>query len=328
LSFGAVHVRGIFGRGLRLELVLGLGVAVAMPALALAAEDTQSQATQTSLSAETRDSGGQTQATVTLSVLGADGLPATGAVLIRDHGKEVAGVALSDQGTAKTVLSLPAGNHALSAAYVGNSSHQASTSLSTSVTAQATATPSYTVSASPATLSLTAGDTGTVAVSVTPSNASSLTAPIFVTLSCSGLPDESSCTFTPASVEILSTSTTALTSSMAISTVKATTTSSSIKPVNSPIALALLIPGALGLLGLAVGGRRRRWLVRTSLVALVGLVAMLGTTACNPRYNYLNHGPTTSIPTPSGTYTVTIAAQSSDGVTATNKTTTIALTVK
>ena len=42
----------------------------------------------------------------------------------------------------------------------------------------------------------------------------------------------------------------------------------------------------------------------------------LGTTACNPLYNYYNHGPVPNPATPSGTYTVTVTAQSSNGVTA------------
>jgi hypothetical protein len=53
----------------------------------------------------------------------------------------------------------------------------------------------------------------------------------------------------------------------------------------------------------------------------------LGTTACNPRYSYLNHGPVQNPATPAGTYTITIAAQSSNGVTAITQTTTMAVTV-
>jgi hypothetical protein len=71
-----------------------------------------------------------------------------------------------------------------------------------------------------------------------------------------------------------------------------------------------------------------RWLNRLSLVALVGLVAMLGITACNPRYNYEHHGPPQNPATPPGTYTVNVIAQSSNGITATTHSTTIALTVQ
>jgi hypothetical protein len=194
----------------------------------------------------------------------------------------------------------------------------------------ATTTPSFVPTVSPAAITLPAGQSGNIAVSVTPENASALAAPMFVTLSCSGLPDEASCTFTPESVEILPTSTAALTSTMVIQTQKASSTSAQNLRHSSasPIAFAILFPGALGLIGLAWGGRRRRWLTRASLLTLVGLVTLLGTTACNPRYSYLNHGPIPNPATPAGTYQVIVAAQSSTGLTATTVTTTLALTVQ
>jgi uncharacterized membrane protein YebE (DUF533 family) len=84
----------------------------------------------------------------------------------------------------------------------------------------------------------------------------------------------------------------------------------------------------LALGGLAWGARRRRWLQRLALVALVGLVAAMGTTACKPLYNYYKHGPTENPATPSGTYTVTVTGQSTNGVTAiTSPPTTFVLTV-
>jgi hypothetical protein len=96
---------------------------------------------------------------------------------------------------------------------------------------------------------------------------------------------------------------------------------------SSPIAWAFLLPGALGLGGLAFGARRRRWLSRFLLVALVGLVTMLGATACNPRYYYLNHGPPINPATPAGTYNITVTAQSSNGVTAITHSTNFVLVV-
>jgi hypothetical protein len=79
---------------------------------------------------------------------------------------------------------------------------------------------------------------------------------------------------------------------------------------------------------LAWGARRRAWLRRLSLVALVGFVAKLGTTASNPRYYYYNHGPPTNQATPSGTFTITVTGQSSNGITAVTQNTTFALTVQ
>jgi hypothetical protein len=323
-----VHVRGIFCRGPRLELIAGLGIALAMPALAMAAESAQSLATQTALTAETSDQRGRTQATVQVTVTGEDGLPAQGAIAVSDHGRQLAGAALNAEGQVKVVLDLPAGEHLLRAVYTGDATHQASASQPSGVHAMSsTGTPDFQISASPATLTLTAGQSGTVTASVTPVNAASLTAPMFVTLSCSGLPDQASCTFTPENVEILPGTTAAITSSMVIET-QMVSAMSSAHPHGNLVDWALLLPGALGLGGLAWGVRRYTWLNRLSLVALVGLVTLLGTTACNPRYNYEHHGPLRDRAIPAGTYTVNVIAQSSNGITATTHFTTIALTVQ
>ena len=326
---------GMIRRGLRLELVAAIGIALAVPALACAAENAQAgtvarQSTQTTLTVETHDQAGRTQAALAITVTGEDGLPATGAVSICDNGRgqirELAGAALSKQGRATLVLALPAGDHSFTAAYDGDLSHNSSVSESVHALAQTTTTPDFAVSVNPATLTLTPGQSGTVTASITPENASALTAPMFVTLSCSGLPDQASCTFNPENVEILPNATAALTSSMVILTQKQEGLLT--RPGSNGVALAILLPGALCLGGLAWSVRRRPWLQRLSLLALVALVSMLGATACNARYNYYNHGPPINPATPAGTYTVDVNAQSSNGVTATTHFTTLAFTVQ
>jgi hypothetical protein len=310
-------------------LVAGLGIALAMPALALAAESAPALATQTTLTAETHDLAGRTRATVAVSVMGEDGQPASGAISIGDQGTPLAGAALDAQGQATVVLDLPAGAHSLTAVYAGDTTHRASRSLPALVHAQVSSTPSFAVSVAPTALTLTAGQSGTVITSVTPQNSSALTAPMFVTLSCSGLPDQAACTFTPENIEILPAATAPITSTMVITTQQASSVGAA-RPRSNNVSWAFLLPGTLGLGGLAWGARRRRWLSRLSLLALVAFVATLGTTACNARYNYFNHGPPQNPATPAGTYTVTVTAQSSNGVTAITSppTTTIALTVQ
>ena len=64
------------------------------------------------------------------------------------------------------------------------------------------------------------------------------------------------------------------------------------------------------------------------MLGLVGIVAMLGMTACSPLYTYRNHGPSPNLPTPTGTFTLLVTAQSSNGITATTHSTTLALTVQ
>jgi hypothetical protein len=302
-------------------------MALALPAWVWAA----SQATQTRLSAETHDQNGRTRAALSITVAGEDGLPASGTVTIEDEGKPLAGSILKADGTALISVDLLPGGHDLRAFYSGDAAHNASISDPTAVSAQATSTPDFNVSVNPASLSLTAGQTGNATASVTPVNASALTAPMFVTLSCSGMPDQSTCAFTPENVEILPNATTPIPSSMVITTQSAGTRGMAAPPASrgtGPVAWAVLLPGAIFLGGLAFAARRRRWLSRVSLIALLGFISVLGATACAPRYNYFNHGPPYNLPTPAGTYKVTISAQSSNGVTATTRNTTFALTVK
>lgn len=317
-------MRGMIRRGLRLELVAGLGIALAMPAAAFAAQAT---ATQTTLSVETHDQAARTKASVSVSVIGGNSLPATGVIALSDHGRPLAGAVLNAQGQATFAVDLAAGAHSLTANYAGDTSHRASVSPAASVQAQDSGTPDFQISVAPATLTLTPGQSGTVVASVTPENASALTAPMFVTLSCSGLPDESSCAFTPENIEVLPNATAAIPSNMLVIT-NLPSYASLGRPRSRGLALAILLPGALGLGGVAFSFRRRRLLHRLSLLALVALVGLLGATACNARYDYYHHGPPLDPATPAGTYTVDVTAQSSNGVTATTHTTTLAFTVQ
>jgi Bacterial Ig-like domain (group 3) len=323
-----VHVTRIFCRSLRLQWVATLGIVFAIPALAATAASPQ-QATQTTLLVDTHDLAGQTQATLSITVAGADGSPATGSIAINDHGRPLAGFALDPQGHATATVALAPGDHNLSAVYTGDTAHLTSSSQVAPVHAVAGTTPDFSVSIAPGTLSLKQGQSGSATVSVTPISAASLSAPMFVTISCAGLPDQTACTFTPENIQIPVGATADINSSMVLATQAPTLVKA--EPIQHrdarPIALALALPGSLAFVGLAFGARRRRFFSRLVLLALVGFVAVLGATACNPLYNYKNHGPTPNLPTPAGTYNVTISAQSSNGVTATTHTTTLALTV-
>jgi len=339
-------VRGLNCRYLRLDLVAGLGIALAL-AFWPAAAAAQQIATHTTLTVETGEQNGHTQATATVSVTAADGQPASGVVVIEEGDSELAEAVLNAEGVASPVFSLPAGDHDLRAVYVGDASHLGSASVTASATAQASSTPSFTLSLAPVApstlpLTLVAGNAGTIAVTVVPEDNAALTGPMFVTLSCSGLPSEASCTFTPESVEILPTTPASCpadspasacppVSSMLLQTV-AVSGARVLQPgfpgsAGRPVAWAIILPGVLGLGGLAWGGRRRRWLQRLALVALIGLVTALGTTACKPTFNYYYHGPVPNPATPSGTYTVTVTAQSTNGVSAITTNTTMVLTV-
>jgi hypothetical protein len=350
-----VHVRGIVRRGLRLELVAGLGIALALPALAAPA----GVATTTTLTApqttQITQSDAQTCSLTSLSVsvASAAGVPA-GTVSIEDGSAPLASADLDSNGKASFQFALKDGAHSLSAVYAGNADFLTSSSAAASVTIGNQCDSPFVVTVSNLTptsaantLTLTPGEAGTGTISVTPLQeyVSTLAAPAFITISCSGLPDQASCIYTPESLEILPDQNSAVTSSMVLQTyAQSTALASPATPSgkgSSPIAWAFLLPGALGLGGLAWGTRRRRgprgqvfvrgvvrhWLSRLSLVALVSLVTLLGTTGCNPRYSYEHHGPVPNPPTPAGTYTVTVTAQTNNGVTAITQHTTFVMTV-
>lgn len=317
---------GFLRRGLRFQLVAALSIALAVPALALAAENAPRLPTQTALAVHTLDQYGHARATVT--VTGEDGRPATGVVSFSDNGVPLAGAALNAAGKATLVLTLPEGDHSLSATYTGDAAHLESTSDAAGAQAASSGTtPNFNVAVSPVTLSLTPGQTGNVTASVTPVNSAALTTPMFVTLSCSGLPDQASCTFTPENIEILPGATAAIPIPMVIVTQTAGGTAASLRR-SSPVSWAFLLPGALALGGLAWSTRRRLWLNRLALMALLAFITMMGTTACAPRYRYYNHGPPVPPATPAGNYTVSVTAQSSNGVTAITNSATLALTVQ
>jgi hypothetical protein len=342
-------VRGILCRDLRLELVRGFCVALAIPALSVGASQAQGVNTTTTLTSQPGASAACSTPKLTLAltdltvaVTGNAGVPA-GTVSIMDEAGsapvQLASAVLDSTGKASFVFYLADGAHSLSAVYAGNVAFAGSASAPVALTISSQCDSEFVVTASnltpgsASTLTLTPGQTGSATATVVPSEefVSALTAPAFITLSCSGLPDQASCSFTPENLEILPGQDGGVTSSMLILTSAASTTSipQGARPLRSstPVAWAFLLPGTLGLGGVAWGVRRRRWLSRLSLVVLVGLVTLLGTTGCNPRYKYEHHGPVPNPPTPAGSYTVNVTGQFSNGVTAITNGTSFTLTV-
>jgi hypothetical protein len=287
-----------------------------------------------------------TLTTLTATVTSSGGVP-SGTVDIEDEASgvpvQLANASLNVSGQATAVLYLSNGPHTLLAVYTGNTTYQTSTSMPASSTISSQCDTSFAVTLSdlsPSTssaITLTPGQSGTATVTVTPSeefvaSLSTSGAPAFITVSCSGLPSLASCTFTPEDLEILPGQDAGVLSSMLLQTqgqrIDQLVPPNPMGRRSGPVALAILLPGMLGLGGLAWGAHRRKWLNRLALVALVGLVTTLGTTACNPRYYYEHHGPPTNPATPSGTFNVTVTAQSSNGVAAITDSTTMVLTVQ
>jgi hypothetical protein len=348
MSLEQVHVIGKTCRGLRLHWVAGFGIALALfPAVRAFGLTTTSTALSAQSSTQACPTTGLTTTltTLTITVTGSGGVP-SGTVNIFDNASaspvQLASATLNTSGQATVSLYLSNGSHTLQAVYAGSSTYatSGSTYASASISTQCNTDFAVSVSnispSSSSVMTLTAGQAGTATVTVTPSqeyvaSLNTTGAPAFITVSCSGLPSESSCALTPENLEVLPDQDAGVISALLIQTQAAT--AGAVPPArpghkNSPVAWAILLPGMLGLGGLAWGARRRRWLQRLSLVALVGLVTTLGTAGCSPLYYYYNHGPSVPRATPSGTFTVTIAGQSSNGVTAITNTTTMQLTVQ
>jgi hypothetical protein len=336
------HVTGRKGRSLRQRWFQALGLALAASVSTLLA-GAQTIPTETTLRISTADQGGRTLATVTTAVAGADGVPARGVVNLMEGERILSEASLDAAGVAQTTVGLTGGMHQLHAIYTGDPTHLQSSSSVEEADATTSSTPNFQLSLTPISPSsfpmvLSPGNSGTAVVTITPENNATLTAPMFVTLSCAGLPNEASCTFTPETVEILSTTPSSCPagspaascppiSTMLLQTQTAGTAAQlhSATPDRSPLSWALLLPG---IIGLGWGIRRRCWLNRLLLVTLLGWVAMLGVTGCSPLYRYYQHGPGAPPATPAGTYTITVTAQASNGVTAITNSTSLVLTVQ
>lgn len=333
--------------GMRQLVQTGLVVALAAGFMALPAfAEAGSVATHTSLATESIEVGGRTVTAYTATVTGEDGTPAKGVVMLTEHGRNLAGAALDASGTAKIRADGLTGNHNVSVVYSGDSIHATSQSETAAVSAAIPA-DGFGLAINPTSVTLAApgdstGQTGSspnVIATITPG--SSFTG--FVELSCAGppvstgsstdsaLPVGVTCVFTPENLQVTSSSK-SFTSSFAVQSTApagagsggAMNRSPNVPGTKAPLALAILLPGFAGLGWL---GRKRKLFRRAALVAMVGVVTVLGTAACNPRYNYLHHPPTYNGGTPAGDYTLTVWAQTSNGVTAAEQFTTMPLTI-
>jgi Beta-propeller repeat len=180
------------------------------------------------------------------------------------------------------------------------------TQADTSIQIAPPAPPDFTVGANNPTISVAPGSTGTATLSITPQNGFNAA----VSFTCSGLPSESTCSFSPTSVTPSGSA--AVTTTMTITTTAANSQSASARSwAPGTMALALL------LIPMFYRKRRLTWMIL--LVCVAGIA--LGVTACG------SNGPTNPGTTP-GTSTVTVTATSGTGTSAITHTTTVTLTVQ
>jgi hypothetical protein len=280
-----------------------------MVAGAAAAEN--ATATQTTLTVATDNAGPRTRATLTAHVSGAP----SGVVNFRSGQTDLGSALVDSEGKASLQTDLlPAGSHPVVAIYQGQAAFLNSTSNAELVQANVSTAAGFTVAATPTSLSTTVGGFVNSNVTVTPVNGFNA----YVTLSCSGLPINTTCTFTPVSVLAACTTGTGGaqtctpgTSVMQIQTQTPSPTATSAR--NREVGMrrfAFVFPLLFGLAGL--GARKRRaW--RNLALGVVAFAGVMGMTACNARYNYVNHGPPPNPGTPIGNYTITVQSSSSTG---------------
>jgi hypothetical protein len=211
--------------------------------------------------------------------------------------------------TANGVVTFDTGTHTISASYPGDASFNASAST---IPISFTITPGFFAQLSgPSQVIVTApGGTGTTAVQVAYS--SGLTGTI--ALACAGLPAETTCTFSPASVATTATSSSVSSSITVTTTAAHTVTSKDIR--QSPYLFArYLAEGGFALAGVFFFGlpKRRRAAISSLMILLALLIVV---PACGGGSGgSSNKVTTTQDPgTPTGSYNVTVTATNGSNV--------------
>jgi hypothetical protein len=148
-------------------------------------------------SATTVNSGSSVTLTETVAPTSGTGTP-TGTVNFLSGGVTLpsgSGITLTNGVATYTTTSLPLGGNTIIALYSGSTAYSGSTSNSVTVTVQAVP-PSFAIGASPASASVTAGQSTTTTITVTPVGGFNQQ----VSFACTGLPSGGSCSFSPTTV--------------------------------------------------------------------------------------------------------------------------------
>ena len=268
--------------------------------------------TTTTLTASPTQASQGATVTLTASVAPATGTTQpTGTVSFYSGSTALGTASLSNGEATLSATSLPLGTDSLTASYAGASTFGASTSSAVTVTINQPLQPSFTLSASPSTLSVTGGQNATATLTITPANGFNQA----IVFSCSGLPTGSTCTFGTPALQSNGTSTVSL--SISTQTLSAAAT----QPFSSGAPLFAILP-FVGLLSI----RRRKAIVRAmqlGIVALAFITIGTGMIGCGGG-NSAPTGTQPTNPTPV-TSTVTVTATPTAGAA---ETTQLTLTVK
>lgn len=257
-------------------------------------------ATTTTLQASPTAGNVNGQITLTATVTGA--FP-TGSVIFTSGATNLGKAAIAN-GVAKLQTSFAtAGSYPITATYQGDANNLGSTSSAVTVVI---ASPDFTVTASPTSGSVAAGQSSTFTFTVTPMAGYTGT----VKFSCGTLPSMATCSFSPASVT--PSGGTAVTSTLTVATAAASAMLSPERPFgpSSPWfpAGGLAIAGVMSLA--VAPGKMRRWNRQLRLLSWGFLLASLSLAVAGCG----GGNSTPSNPgTPAGTYTISVSASDSAG---------------
>jgi hypothetical protein len=216
-------------------------------------------------------------------------------------GTTVLGTSALANGAASADLSqLTLGTHVITFQYSGDASFQPNTASST-ITVTTAPAPDFSIGSSPASLSVTPGQTVKAQLTITANAGLSGS----VTFACSGLPAESTCSFAPAS--LTASPGQASTTTLSIGTTAASSALRTLARVTrartmTALAVLLIVPFC--------SGRRRQWqrfslLIGVLTLSTVSIVGCGGTGSSSMR--------STETGSPAGSYTVTVTATSATG---------------
>jgi hypothetical protein len=193
--------------------------------------------------------------------------------------------------------SLSTGSHSITAVYGGDANFAGSTSAALTQTVNG---PSFSVSFSPTSVSVSPGQSGTTTITVTPQNGFNQT----VSFACSGLPAASTCSFSPSSVTpngSTATSTLTIATNVAVTPLHAP---SPFGPLERKTLLAVVLFGLGGLFG-----ARRRWKNMFCAIVLLAGLGLVVSACGGGGSSSSGSGSGSSNPTtPAGTSTITVTA--------------------
>ncbi len=242
--------------------------------------------TTTTLSTSNANAGTGSQITFTATVTPAStsyGSP-TGTVTFLDGTTSLGTGTLTNGVATFSTSSLAAGTHTITANYAAAGLFAGSVSGPVTETI---VTPGFTAAASPTSLTITAGSSGTTTLTATATGGYTGT----LNLTCGSLPAHLSCTFSPTSLAL--TGTTAVSSTLTIATNASAALLTPPRPGSwsapATLAATLLWPGCAGLLWFGLRKRRMagrlRGLQLAVLAAFLSLGAMLGLSGCGGSTN-------------------------------------------